>query len=151
MIDGTGPLIGDETLQDMLGYMVKNKDVWLGWAWWGGGPWWASNSLFHIDPVSGQDQKVLGAIKPYFAVGRTGDINRDGHVNSTDIPALLEALADMNQYKTSKSLSDPQLKMLADVNNDNLVNNKDIQALLDLLKAGGGISTPYPSPAPLFC
>jgi endoglucanase len=30
--------IGDEALTNMLGYIQTNSDVWLGWAWWGGGP-----------------------------------------------------------------------------------------------------------------
>lgn len=27
-------------LDGMLSYMETNSDVWLGWLWWGGGPWW---------------------------------------------------------------------------------------------------------------
>jgi endoglucanase len=37
--------------EDMLGYMYDNRDVWQGWCWWAGGPWWGSYKLA-IDPKS---------------------------------------------------------------------------------------------------
>jgi endoglucanase len=65
---GPGPTqIGDETLQNMLGYIQSNSDVWLGWTWWGGGPWWPSNYMFLLDPVNGVDQPQMAVIQPYFA------------------------------------------------------------------------------------
>ena len=76
-----------------------------------------------------------------------GDFNRDGHVNAADIPAMLSALADLNAYKTTNSLSDPQLLTIGDINGDGNLNNTDIQALLTLLKSGGGSVDPVPEPA----
>ena len=37
-----GAGIGDEALANMLTYMNDNDDVWLGWTWWAGGPWWGN-------------------------------------------------------------------------------------------------------------
>ncbi len=37
--------------EDMLGFMYDNRDVWQGWCWWAGGPWWGSYKLA-IDPKS---------------------------------------------------------------------------------------------------
>jgi endoglucanase len=65
---GSGPTqIGDETLQNMLGYVRSNSDVWLGWTWWGGGPWWPSNYMFLLDPAGGQDKPQMAVLQPYFA------------------------------------------------------------------------------------
>lgn len=36
-------------VDDALGFVEENSDVWLGWAWWGGGPWWG-NYMFSIEP-----------------------------------------------------------------------------------------------------
>jgi endoglucanase len=65
---GTGVnQIGDETLQNMLNYMQANSDVWQGFTWWGGGPWWANNYLFRLDPVNGVDRAAMGVLQPYLA------------------------------------------------------------------------------------
>jgi endoglucanase len=32
-------------LDDMLSYMDKNSDVWRGWTYWAGGPWWGDYPL----------------------------------------------------------------------------------------------------------
>ena len=32
--------IADEAMAALLEYVAANDDVWEGWAWWGGGPWW---------------------------------------------------------------------------------------------------------------
>jgi endoglucanase len=41
-----------QALQGMLGYMKTNNDVWLGWLWWGAGPWWG-NYIYGMEPPSG--------------------------------------------------------------------------------------------------
>ena len=78
-----------------------------------------------------------------------GDFNRDGHVNSADIPAMLAALADLNAYKSAHALSDADLLTIGDVDGDGKVTNADVQSLLTLLKYGGGSTTPVPEPASL--
>src|SRR4029450_11445073 len=49
MIGNAGGQIGDEALNDMLGYIGANADVWLGWTWWAGGPWWGED-MFTLEP-----------------------------------------------------------------------------------------------------
>lgn len=39
-------------LKDMLTHMEANSDVWTGWLWWGGGPWWA-DYMYSMEPPSG--------------------------------------------------------------------------------------------------
>jgi endoglucanase len=88
IVDGSGadpknnPTLGNQVLNNMLTFMHDHDDAWLGWTWWGGGPWWASNSTFHIDPVSGQDQPVMKVLQQF--VYLPGDFNRDGYVNAAD-------------------------------------------------------------------
>ena len=71
-----------------------------------------------------------------------GDFNRDGHVNSTDIPAMLSALADLNAYKSTHALSDSDLLTIGDVDEDSNVTNADAQ--LTLLKSGMRRFLPVP-------
>ena len=64
-----GAGIGDEALGDMLQYMDANSDVWLGWTWWSGGPWWGEY-MFTLEPQNlGQSNEVdrpqLAVIEPY--------------------------------------------------------------------------------------
>jgi endoglucanase len=65
---GTGAgQIGDEAIQNMLNEVRDNSDVWLGWTWWGGGPWWPSNYMFLLDPAGGVDKPQMAVLQPYFA------------------------------------------------------------------------------------
>ena len=77
-----------------------------------------------------------------------GDFNRDGHVNVADIPAMLAALTDLNNYKSINSLSDVNLLAIGDINSSGR-NNADVQSLLNLLKSGGGSTAAVPEPASL--
>jgi endoglucanase len=45
--------IGDEALINTLNFLRSNTDVWTGWAWWGGGPWWPQDYLFNPNPIGG--------------------------------------------------------------------------------------------------
>jgi endoglucanase len=38
-------------LDNMITYMEQNLDVWLGWTYWGGGPWWG-DYFFTLQPNS---------------------------------------------------------------------------------------------------
>ncbi|HWD21462.1 MAG TPA: glycoside hydrolase family 5 protein [Verrucomicrobiae bacterium] len=67
-IGGTGQ--GGATLTNMLSYIQTNSDVWLGWAWWGGGPSWG-NYMYSIEPTSlgkanQADRPVMGVVKHFF-------------------------------------------------------------------------------------
>lgn len=39
-------------VKDMLTYMQTNSDVWTGWLWWSGGPWWGTY-MYSMEPPSG--------------------------------------------------------------------------------------------------
>ena len=67
-----------------------------------------------------------------------GDFTLDGHVNGADVSAMLTALADLNAFKTSHSLSAADLLAVGDVNHNGSVTNADLQSLLSLLVSGGG-------------
>ena len=41
--------ISREAVDNMLSYMEKNRDVWIGFAWWAAGPWWG-DYMFSIEP-----------------------------------------------------------------------------------------------------
>jgi hypothetical protein len=96
-------------------------------------------------PVSAGDITEMDVIG--YDVLLPGDFNRDGHVDTADIPIMLQALADTTSFKTNNDLVDSAFTKLADINNDGVVNNADLQALLDYLKAGGGQTNPVPEPS----
>lgn len=61
--------IGDEVLDDMLGYIADNADVWLGWTWWAGGPWWGEY-MFTLEPQflgepNETDRPQLAELQPH--------------------------------------------------------------------------------------
>jgi endoglucanase len=41
-----------------LSSIDANRDVWIGWTWWAGGPWW-DDYMFALDPVGTQDRPQL--------------------------------------------------------------------------------------------
>jgi endoglucanase len=67
---GPGPgQIGDEALSDLLAFLDANSDVWLGWTWWAGGPWWG-DYMFTLEPQQlGQanetDRPQLAVMQPH--------------------------------------------------------------------------------------
>jgi autotransporter-associated beta strand protein len=77
-----------------------------------------------------------------------GDFNLDGVTNSADIPVMLQALTDLNVYKQTKLLADPDLLTVADVNQNGTITNADIQAELDLVIANGGAGATAAVPEP---
>jgi hypothetical protein len=96
--------------------------------------------------VLSSDDAHAVANDPFVDLFRKGDFNRDGLVNADDIPAMLQALTDLNGYKSSKGISDEHLAAIGDFTNDNKVTNADIQPFLDTFAGGGSIS-PVPEPA----
>ncbi len=70
-----------------------------------------------------------------------GDFNLDGKISNADIQAMLDALTDLNAYKSGHSLSDADLLTIADINGDGIVNEADENPFLQFL-AG----SPLPSP-----
>lgn len=51
--------------QDTLTSMESNSDVWFGWTYWGGGPWWGTY-MFALDPVNGVDSPMMTILKLFF-------------------------------------------------------------------------------------
>ena len=76
-----------------------------------------------------------------------GDFNLDGHVNAADIPAMLAALTNVNNYKTMNGLSDSNVLTIGDIDHSGSVTNADVQALLNVLKSGGGSVDAVSEPA----
>lgn len=50
--------------QDLLAYMAANKDVWRGWTYWAGGPWWG-NYMFSVEPKDGVDKPQMSLLTKY--------------------------------------------------------------------------------------
>jgi endoglucanase len=48
----------------MLDYMQQHPDVWIGWAWWAGGPWWG-DYFSSIEPQNGMDRPQMQWLTPY--------------------------------------------------------------------------------------
>ena len=117
--------IGDETVNLMLDYMEANDDVWMGWAWWGGGPWWSENYLFAIDPRNnGDDQPSIGLLEPRLTgivLVLLGDCNLDGTVDFLDIPSFIQLLTS-NTYLAQ-----------ADCNQDGVLDFLDIPSFIQIL------------------
>ena len=62
--------VGDEVIDNMLDYMEENSDVWIGWTWWAGGPWWGEY-LFTLEPTNlgqpdqGPDRPAMGVLQAF--------------------------------------------------------------------------------------
>jgi endoglucanase len=54
-------------LDDMLGYIDQNQDVWLGWTYWAAGPWWGED-LFTLEPLDGVDRPQMAVLLKHVAV-----------------------------------------------------------------------------------
>ena len=85
----------------------------------------------------------LSVVATYY----TGDFNRDGHVDASDILAAMKALTNLTGYESQYAVTAATLPLIADVNGDGQVNNADLQALLNLLNSGGGSADSVPEPA----
>lgn len=48
----------ESAIKDLLTYVDKNTDVWMGALWWGGGPWWG-DYMFSMEPPSGTAYKTI--------------------------------------------------------------------------------------------
>lgn len=83
-----GTQIGDEAINNMLGYMETNKDVWMGWTWWAAGPKWG-NYMFTLEPTNlGQptqaDRPSMALLQPHLAHRVAGDFDGNGLVDADD-------------------------------------------------------------------
>jgi endoglucanase len=48
--------------------MQANSDVWIGWAWWAAGPWWAQDYIYLLEPkADGSDRnRLMSTLQNYF-------------------------------------------------------------------------------------
>lgn len=53
-------------LDDMLKHVETNSDVYLGWTYWAGGPWWGTNWMA-VEPVAGADVPQMTTLLPHLA------------------------------------------------------------------------------------
>lgn len=62
---GPGDDSGAAAISDMLRYMERNRDVWVGFTWWSAGPWWGSY-MFSLEPrKDGTDAPQLTYLRPH--------------------------------------------------------------------------------------
>ena len=142
---GTGASqIGDEAINNMLGYMETNSDVWMGWTWWAAGPKWG-NYMFTLEPTNlGQaaqtDRAAMALLQPHLAHLVAGDFNGNGIVDAADYTVWRDSLG-----QTGAGLA-------ADADVNGVVNQADY----DVWKAnygnhsGSGANAAVPEPASLL-
>src|SRR5205814_4635074 len=49
-----------EALDDLLAHIDANPDVYIGWTYWAGGPWWGTGRS--LEPINGQDRKTMAPL-----------------------------------------------------------------------------------------
>jgi endoglucanase len=55
-------------VSNMLNYIQANTDVWMGWAWWAGGPWWGEY-MFTLEPIGGTtDRAQMNVLEPFIPI-----------------------------------------------------------------------------------
>ncbi|MFW5846128.1 MAG: cellulase family glycosylhydrolase, partial [Planctomycetota bacterium] len=57
--------VGYQAMDALLTQMAADDDVWIGWAWWAGGPWWGEY-LFTLEPTGdGTDRPQMQMLAPH--------------------------------------------------------------------------------------
>lgn len=51
-------------VQNLLGYLKSNSDVWMGWSWWAAGPMWGEYR-YTLEPLNGVDRPQMAWLTPY--------------------------------------------------------------------------------------
>ena len=112
-----------------------------------------NSTIFKVD---WQDTPPDGTYKDVVLTGDSsqtslikGDVDRDGHVSSSDLQAMESALTGLAAYAATTHLSLAELLQIGDVNNSGSFNNADLQALVALLASGGGSAAAVPEPTSL--
>jgi endoglucanase len=55
-------------VSNMLNYVQANTDVWMGWTWWAGGPWWGEY-MFTLEPIgSTTDRAQMNVLEPFIPI-----------------------------------------------------------------------------------
>jgi endoglucanase len=67
---GGGPSEGCALeLAALLEHIRRNRDVWVGWTCWAGGPWWGDNYPLSLEPASldtPRDRPQMAVLRRYF-------------------------------------------------------------------------------------
>lgn len=58
-----------EALNALLRQVEQGSDVWMGWAYWAGGPWWKRYPM-NIQPEGGQHKPQMAVLERFMAGGR---------------------------------------------------------------------------------
>lgn len=48
----------------LLAHMSENRDVWIGWTYWAGGPWWG-DYMFSVEPMEGVDRPQMSVLTQF--------------------------------------------------------------------------------------
>jgi arabinogalactan endo-1,4-beta-galactosidase len=102
-----------------------------------------ATALFDASP----NHNTLSALTDNAFAPIRGDFNGDGHFDAADIPAMLNALANLSTYQSARGFTNPDMNFLGDFNGDGVVTNADLQGMINALIAGTGTSDPVPEPA----
>ncbi|MBB4955435.1 endoglucanase [Agrobacterium vitis] len=68
-----------KAIKEMAGVVESNRDLWVGWAYWVAGDWWAASEPLNIQPTASGDRPQLAGLKPYLM---------DFSASSSTCPAL---------------------------------------------------------------
>lgn len=49
---------------DLLAFMAANRDVWRGWTYWAGGPWWG-DYMFSVEPKNSVDKPQMSVLAQF--------------------------------------------------------------------------------------
>jgi endoglucanase len=58
-----------DSLDALLKHLDANADVWMGWAYWAGGPWWGANYPMSLQPVQGKARPQAAIVAKYNQAG----------------------------------------------------------------------------------
>ncbi|ATI80048.1 glycosyl hydrolase family 5 [Sphingobium yanoikuyae] len=58
-----------DSLDALLKHLDANADVWMGWAYWAGGPWWGANYPMSLQPVQGKARPQAAIVAKYSQTG----------------------------------------------------------------------------------
>jgi endoglucanase len=124
IIGGSG--VGGPALTNMLSYIRTNSDVWLGWAYWGGGPWWGSTPLFPIEPSNINnpvDQPTMTAIRPFipFPVTTLAPMSTNKFVYRTRSGFVYQSQISTNLFSGSWANFGPSVTGTNGVNRTNTI------------------------------
>src|SRR5207248_11219568 len=56
--------IGEKAIAGMLQAMERDRDVWVGFAWWAAGAWWG-DYMFSLEPKDGGDRPQMTYLVPH--------------------------------------------------------------------------------------